>query len=369
VAVKNVGLTALELYLDCPRAYAFERIERVPAHKPEPLLLGGVAHAAIAAYFQHCYGNGLSSDLERIPEICRVTWQTYPEQPLPHHAYDDYVGLVEAAARSYTLDAEHLGGIEDREPLAFERWTVWLVIDLWELHDDGLTAVIRDWKSDHHLWSQADAEQALQLQAYAWKLGIQYPQIQRFVCEYHFLRHGKVRRVEYDRSVLARFEEKLRAMIALREGAKDFPPRPGAHCQWCSYSEICPAFKVPGVVHIETPEDARHIGEEILVLEKRLKDRKEALKAFTAAHGKLAVNGIVFGHFLTESHTVEDLVTLGQVLAEAGRDPWELVRVDATKLKPLIRDPEIGPKLEPLLVDKSYSSFTSRKDKGGRDDA
>ncbi len=62
-------------------------------------------------------------------------------------------------------------------------------------------------------------------------------------------------------------------------------------------------------------------------------------------------------------------MALGQVLAEVGVDPWPLMRVDATKLKPLIRDPELGPKLAPLLVDKSYSSFTSRKDKGGGDDA
>jgi len=117
-------------------------------------------------------------------------------------------------------------------------------------------------------------------------------------------------------------------------------------------------------VIITGEDEAVKTAREILLLEKRLNDRKKALQMFTATGGKIQVDQTEFGYFRSESSD-SDITDIREfldlLLNEIGEQAWDYLRVDARKLKTLLKNEQNMTMLRDLLVDKSYTTFRHRR--------
>jgi hypothetical protein len=238
------------------------------------------------------------------------------------------------------------------------------IIDRLEI--DGTTAIITDWKTDWQLRSQAEVERDFQLAVYAWLVSREYPQVDRFVVKLDFVRYNVVRQAELDMGRVAQVEGQILGLIGQVEQAiksGKFPPKPGHYCAWCGYSQQCPAAKnIPDDVRpITSAEDARRVAEELAVLERQIAVRKEALKAWCNQNGPVKVNGLVWGFHLVESRTIEDVSEFVRLMNEAGVDPRPYLTVNGTKARKIYGNPELVEKLQPIIKDRSYTRFDSKK--------
>lgn len=364
-----------ELDNTCPAAYKFRYLDKLPELPTLPLITGRAAHAAAARYLLHLLHTREQTDVTAMPGIIA---QVAAEEGVPAEAMADLAGIMEMFADSHLFDLGRIVGVEERLPEGFNPPASWPepnlpnrhtfvgVIDLLEVDPNSLiTAVIIDYKTERSLRSQSEVERDPQLRRYCWLVHEAYPQFERFKVRLDFIRFGIVREAEFDLAEIERTGEEIFAQAERIAKAKEFPARPGAGCGWCSFSERCPARHMPaGDVMTKTNDQ---LASEILLLEKQLNDRKQVLADRLVTQAPLVLNGVEFGHHLTESKRFSDAKAFAAAVQVAGKDPWDYLSVDTIKGKKLLKDERLASSLEMLLVDASYTRFGHHKTKG--DDA
>jgi putative RecB family exonuclease len=363
--MRDYSYSRLNLFENCPAAFCKKYVEKVPEAPSEALATGNLVHKIIAAYSRHCLSQGLESDITAMPGIVR---QCFYDQPcgLASDRYPEVLALAQQWADTHTVPLATLVGIEEwmEAWLANRKYLFRGIIDRLEI--DGTTAIITDWKTDWQLRSQAEVERDFQLAVYAWLVSREYPQVDRFVVKLDFVRYNVVRQAELDMGRVAQVEGQILGLIGQVEQAiksGKFPPKPGHYCAWCGYSQQCPAAKnIPDDVRpITSAEDARRVAEELAVLERQIAVRKEALKAWCNQNGPVKVNGLVWGFHLVESRTIEDVSEFVRLMNEAGVDPRPYLTVNGTKAKKIYGNPELVERLQPIIKDRSYTRFDSKK--------
>lgn len=348
----------------CPARYKMKRIDRIPESVAPALQKGRIAHAVILAYTKHLMRTGQITDVTAIDEIARRAFFE-PSEPhsLPPDAFDEILELARLHAESYQLpagivSAEEIWGIPvgDKDVMV-------VIID--QLSIEGTEAHIDDFKTDWHLRSQADVERDLQLRIYAWAVFQHYPHLEQARCTLRFVRHQRERSVVYEPDDVADIDGLIQDQIQRILGDTKFAPAPGATCQRCGYFDRCPAApRHADIIRVASEEDAVRVAGEIAVLERQLEMRKAALKDWTAQAGPVTVNGIEWGHFLTEAEGVDDVRAFA---ARLGERAFDFLSVDARKLKGMPE--EEREMVMDLIVDRSRTSFRHRKTKGGEESA
>jgi hypothetical protein len=333
---------------------------------------GRVLHDVISAYLGRCLEQGVQTDVTAIEEIVRQAFFGPEPSGLPDDAYPSLLDTARKFAGTYVVDVDRLAHLEEpwAVPLArpdrpgFENAYMWVILDACYL--GGSTAVVEDFKTDWYLRAQEDVEGDLQLRVYCWGVAQVYRHVEEFECRLNFMRHGKVRSVTFDRSVVEETDELIRARVEQIRAARkrgEFPAVPGSHCQWCGFASECPALKQATALPITDDRAAQAAAGELLALERRADELREALKAYTAETGSIVLEGVELGHFLTESATVDDVGTLAQRLSQAGLDPYAYLQPVAAKLRALTSTDEGLELVGDLLVDRSYTRFATRKAK------
>lgn len=364
--MKLCSHSRLALYDRCPAAYDLRYHQNVPEEPSDPLMEGSITHRAIADYNRHLIHHRLETDLTAVAGITRLAWQT-EKHSLPAAKLPEIERTMETFARSHALDYGSVVGVEEW----FRGLTV-AGVDFRGIRDllqiTGATAIVRDYKTDWQVRSQADVEGDFQLAVYAWATAKEYPQLDKIVAVLDFVRHRVERQVEFDRADTAAVEERLAAMIARVRADKKFAPTPGAQCSWCSYTNRCPAVAAlsgQGKPVIVTAEDAVRVAGELALLERQVAERKQALQGYCNLAGPVTAGGLAWGFWKTDSRAIEDLAAFRRVLAKHGLDPDLYLRVDAAATKKLWRDDKLAAALEAISVDRSYTRFDSRKVKAG----
>lgn len=359
----NASYSALSLYESCPRRYRIERVEKRAAPESPALLLGSAVHAAIAAYLRHLQGENLATDITWAPQAIRAAEEALAVdgRTLGGGLREEAEEIFRAFVGSHAFDPADIAEVELSERIDLPDGVQFFgVIDLLEVRD-GL-AVVTDWKTDWAVRGQAEVERDFQLRTYAWMMSRLYG-YEEVVCRLDFVRHpGAVREAFFGPEDIAKTEERILRTIEAIQAEKEWRPSPGAHCSWCPWSEDCPAMSdLP--VEIASVEDAERVAGEILVLEKQLKDRKEALKAWTAVEGPITVGGQEFGHHESRSLRVTDIPAFIRFMEEAGGDPYGLLSVDGRKLSPYLRDAQMRERLEEISEEVVTTRFGARKAK------
>ena len=339
--------TRLNIYRQCPRRYRARYLDGLPERETEALLIGREAHELIAAYLRHLVEERLETD---------VTWS-----PPPGYRYESTMLLREMQA-SVAIHPERVVAVEEavEADLGGRRFLGYL--DLLELSED--TPIVTDWKSDQRVRTQAEVERDLQMRLYACLVRGAYG-YNLVRCREHFLRFRSRVEMEAGAEVMDRTEEEIAALVRLIEGEREWAPTPGTHCAWCpqQLSEGCPAVS-ESPVRIGGVDDARRLAGEILVLEKQLKDRKDALRAWTAIEGPVQVGGAEFGHFESRGVRVVDWPRFMAAVELAGEDPYEFLSVDGRRVARLLRG-QLGEAIRETMEETISTTFRSRRAREG----
>jgi RecB family exonuclease len=363
--MRDYSYSRLNLFENCPAAFCKKYVKKVPEAPSESLATGNLVHKIIAAYSRHCLNLGVETDVTAMPEIVR---RCFYDQPcgLSSDHYPEILALAQQWTDTHTINPATVVGIEEwmEAWLSGRKYLFRGIIDRLDIQDN--VAIITDYKTDWQLRTQADVEHDFQLAVYAWLVSREYPQVDRFVVRLDFVRHNVVRGAELDRDRVRQVEDQILGLIGQVEAAirdNKFPPRPGHFCAWCGYSQQCPAAKnIPDDVRpITSAEDARRVAEELAVLERQIAVRKEALKAWCSRNGPVECNGLVWGFHLVESRTIEDVSEFVRLMNEAGVDPRPYLTVNGTKARKIYGNPELVEKLQPIIKDRSYTRFDSKK--------
>lgn len=349
----HYSFSRLSAFYLCPGAYKLEYIDRKPTRLTDPIAIGGVAHDFFEAYDRHLMQTRQSSDHAGAEKIIPKVWGSF-ERVLHPSLYDQYAEICREFYRNHVLDLDVVVGVEEQIALTKElAVTGWNAEDVWfrskidrlditadPIEPESAIATITDYKTG---WSsQADP---FQIELYALAVSKAYPQVKRFISVLYYVRSGYEDRRAIGPERLETTEKLLREYVAGMERAEAenrYPFTPGKACPTCCFASRCKA-KDSGIARLRKKAEAAKVAQDVMVLEAKLADKKDALRAWGELNGSVAVNGVTFGVTMREEYKVIDPNLLVKALMKARRDPTEFYSLDTSALKKACRkDPELA---------------------------
>ena len=340
----------------------------------EPLHEGRIVHEVAARYVEHCCRAGTPTDLSAIDGIARsVYWDAEGPEPhsLPAERWPAVAALARRWAESTIVDVEHTVAVEEMwaHPLTSLDPVPYFYTAADHVLLNGDLAIIRDYKTDRHVRTEAEVREDLQMRAYCWALAHQYPQAKRFRVEMAFVRAGVVIEVDYGPEVVAQAEDSIIEAVNRVRGYRkrgQFPALAGAYCQWCGFTAECPLLsKEPSQGPITKADQADADAQELTALEARRGVLRKRLSGWTSEAGPVTVGGLTWGYRTTQGRMIADTERFAQTVLTAGQDPWQWLRVDGRSLPRIVRTvPEVENLVEPS---PARTEFTSWKGDGDDD--
>lgn len=372
MAVREWSYSRLQLYENCPAAFRLKYIDWVPEQRSEELAFGSLAHRIFAEYTRQCAARKLETDVSAMDGIVERLFYADPRDAVPSERFGEMVELARSFAAGHKADLATLAGVEEWIESELDagyhkshgQYLLRGIIDRLDFDHVNEVAIITDYKTDWQVRSQAEVERDFQLAVYAWLVSREYPGLFReYRVRLDFVRWGVVREAVLRPGDLARVERQILRQIMRVEADREFAPRPGHFCAWCGYAFRCPAVKsLPEEVRaIQSAKEARRVAAELVVLERQVAMRKEALKAWCRVAGPVEANGITWGFFKSDSAGIVDVDSFVRIMNELGLDPRPYLAVSAMPLKGLLADEKAAEALAPLVVDKSRTEFRSKK--------
>lgn len=364
---RHYSYSKLNLYGQCPLRYKRRYIEKREEPPSRALNVGSGVHAAIAAYDEHLVEEGLQTDVTWAPAALASAWKKLAKEgrKLSEAEKDEVSEIFLTFVDSHILDPDSVVSIEQMEKVERDGFTFWGVLDLFSMRDG--VPVVRDYKTDHRVRSEADVVRDPQLATYAvmvhWMHG--YEEI---LCELDFVRHRTIRQASFDLSAIKKAETYLLNQIEALDAERAWEPTPGSHCSWCAWADECPAAS-DRPARLSTAEDAARLAAEILVLERQIKNRQDLLKEWCAVEGSITVGGEIFGHLPQKDGgwSITDKPTFAGILDRHGLDPWDYFNINSTKLKSIRTAKKwahVLADVEPLLEKDTKTTFCHRKAEG-----
>jgi 5'(3')-deoxyribonucleotidase len=370
--VEKFSYTGLDLWGLCRGAWWFRYgPEKRKAAPSLPLILGSLAHQITADYDNHCMAANVPTDITAAPEMFRAFMEVHPEgaalRPELKRIFEGYVG-------SHAVDPM-LKAVEkylEVKDLSFRG----RLDQLYYNPEATITHRVRDRKTDGQIRSQADVDSDFQLSTQA-LLVVRCYHVQEVEVEMDFLRYpGVIRKSRRTAEQIEETAEDIKARITqIRAAAEsnkpeDFPFTPGAHCVWCEHIDGCPKIKElcksEAAVVVASPEAALAFAGQMVALDARLDQIKDALKAWTSANGNLELNGLEIGHHLVESSEYP-AEKAESVLRSFDLTPILYMHVDAKKIAELIkRDEKVAAALALIREDASHTQFRAKKIKAAK---
>ena len=362
----------------CLFAFKKRYIDKVSEPQSKPGRVGSAFHRFAEMYGEYCVRNGLQTDKDLIPELVKKAAYRgdWSGEAMGSDIYSEVLDLALRFGETHIFEPDKIISLEEKLPSGWnpeenewpdpnlnDRHTFVGIIDRLELAEDPETIIIHDYKTSWSVDSQSDIESNPQLRRYAWLVNQEYPQFNNFKVRLDFIRHDIIREAEISIEEVKDAEEEIAAALNQLENIDEYEATPGKYCTFCGYSNMCPAFEDGQKIVIHNDKRAKKVAREILLLERRLRDRKDALKKYCVT-GSVEVDGQEFGHIKSNSVGIKDTKEFRERLKSLDLNPDDYLRVKTRKLKSLIKDDEIKEDLEDLLVDKSYTSFRHRKAKG-----
>ena len=256
--------TRLTTWLDCPRRYRMNYLDRPVPPKGPPWAhnsLGASVHNALAAWWRLPLAR---RTVEAAGALLDQGWIT------EGYASDAQSARYRAWARG--MVEAYVAGLDPaEEPAGVERTVATRTnviavsgridrLDARPLPDGRTELVVVDYKTGRHVLSVDDARSSLALALYALAAG----RVLRRDCrrvELHHLPTGQVfgwehtaeslgrhlRRAEEVAAECAEADERKRAPLPPEKFDEVFPPRPGPACGWCDFLRHCPEGQAAAV--------------------------------------------------------------------------------------------------------------------------
>jgi DNA helicase-2/ATP-dependent DNA helicase PcrA len=241
--LNRLSATAVETYETCPLQFKLEREWRIPRDVPAAMQYGAVMHRVLRTYFDSVRQDRVMAE-EDLLELFRTDFaQAVIEDPYQRDLYaaqgvqqikDFLATLGPSAPRTVLHTEEHF-------EVRMEGATVAGRIDRIDDLGDGRVAIV-DYKTGKPR-GQEDADKSLQLSIYAIAAQEKWGyRAERLV--FYNLEESSAVVTSRDRLQLEEAKAKVRD-VSERIDAEQFSPKPGYHCRFCPYQNLCPATEKP----------------------------------------------------------------------------------------------------------------------------
>jgi len=241
--LNRLSATAVESYEICPLQFKLEREWRIPRDVPAAMQYGATMHRVLRTYFDSVRLERPLADTELI-DLFRADlaqsviddpyqWELYEQQGLQQ--LRDFLAVLRRGPSAKVLHTEE--HFEVRVGKASVAGRIDRIDDL----GDGRVAII-DYKTGKPR-AQEDADDSLQLSIYAMAAREKWGyQADRLV----FYNLEENQAVTSTRGKLQLEAAKAKVQdVADRIDAGQFDPKPGYHCRFCPYRNLCPATEKP----------------------------------------------------------------------------------------------------------------------------
>ncbi len=339
----------LNLFLTCPAAFKLRYIDKVPSVKSPALIVGDLAHRAVAEYIRYLAATEQQTDQHRWAEIAEAHLRLAGQY---RKELEECLSRFEFVLPPLNTGIWVEGEFAIRENLSltpFDNKTgdAWFRGKVDFLYFTDYVAVVTDWKTNRYVPNQAHIEKDLQTRCYAMFAFFLKPEIEEAVVQLHYLRASKVLKARVTRQeVIDTVLPWIRETVSLLEREREWAPKPGNHCSWCEYVEKkCPmnrevlTFKEEIPVSLETPEDALEVAKLYRFLGALKSRLKEKLEGWVQKNGPIELDGEVLDFHEIEKvewPTPEHKHNLAKFLLDQGlsrSEIWEVFSISKTGLE------------------------------------
>jgi DNA helicase-2/ATP-dependent DNA helicase PcrA len=237
--LNRLSATAVETYETCPLQFKLEREWRIPRDVPAAMQFGAAMHRVLRTYFDSIRQERPKTEDELI-ELFRLDFdQAMIEDSYQRELYEqqgkrqikDFLAALQRVAAPKVLHTEEHFEVRVGESTVAGR------IDRIDDLGGGRVAIV-DYKTGKPR-AQEDADKSLQLSIYAIAAREKWGyQADRLI--FYNLEEAAAVTTSRDRLQLDEAKAKVKD-VAERIDANEFDPKPGYHCRFCSYRNLCPA--------------------------------------------------------------------------------------------------------------------------------
>ena len=248
----HLSWSQISQYLLCPRAYRYQRIDRLSAPGSPAAFVGKVAHSALEFNFRQKIDSGNDRKTDEVTDFFAEAWETNPELGTIRWT-ENPAGVHEGGVKALRAYMDRLAP-QIQPAKVEERWeislgdtfpfTLVVVLDLITVDN-----VILDNKFYSRMKSQADVDQDGQLDVYALAYRVMHKNIEGGL-GLAIATRASTSRAEIIKTV--RTNEQIRWRIGQIEDvaqailAEVFPPQTETfkhNPKWCEYWGICQDMK------------------------------------------------------------------------------------------------------------------------------
>jgi hypothetical protein len=353
--------SALEA-ISCPKRFyeIYEREDPIQDSSDEALRGQGF-HETAKLYIQRLAVLGLTTDAE---ELSQALQGAIVSLRIPAHLVKEVEALAERWALTFELDLDSYLLSEETQVLEDEglQWTPDLV------YAKGTELEQIDWKTYWAGIVDSEVKRQFQAQSYVWMAAQKWPNFESYRFTFNYPRLGYSSTDVWTAAEVEELEIIVKSRIDVIDSCResgDWNPIPGSQCMFCRLD--CPV-KDHGSLDVSRAKNAKEaesIAGELMVFEKAVQSRRNALKAWCEEKGPVTVNGLQWGFSRNEITTFPANDVL-RVLDSHGIKDREFY-VTKTALRAYLstrKHVEVGADLEKVAVKKPRSVFGSRINRG-----
>jgi putative RecB family exonuclease len=244
----------LETYRNCPRQFKIQYIDKIESEMESvEAFMGSRVHDALEKLYRDVRMAKLPAKDEILGYFDKIwveNWHDGIHIVRKEYTPDNYRDVGRKCLADYydkhhpfdetrTIALEHLVffPLDDAE----EFW-VRGVIDRIAIREDGAYE-IHDYKTSGRLKTQEDVDKDPQLALYQIALERMWDDVKSVDLVWHYLVFGKELRSRRDKDQLAQLRRDTLDVIHAIASDSEFRPHESALCDWCAYTEYCPAKK------------------------------------------------------------------------------------------------------------------------------
>jgi hypothetical protein len=332
----------------CPRSLKLhyidkvdERFVRVAAER------GRSAHQALYELIQYCLDEKID-----VADLADELIREAVERSTPHAIMSE-VGLIFGWLRLWRERFQiprNLYGIEEKiaiddefEDCNWEDASYRGIIDLLQI--SGSHATVTDWKSQPHILSKTDLDDASasdvaeQLTFYCWLAWKLYPYLETFSARIWYLRYGFYSETSRTEADLEAYEHTLMIKEKKISEIDSWDPIPGKQCTYCDFIHTCPLANdlSPDNREVITQEQAVLAAQRVYTMDALSKELKGKLKTYVNSNDEVSFGSDhVWGYHKRESPSWP-VEKVEEILRDHDRDLSEVAKVDSNKMKKFLK--------------------------------
>jgi len=250
-APRTLSPSKVSTFTDCPLAFRFSIIDRLPEPPSAPAIKGTLVHAALESLFWR-YPAGARSRPAALGELTSA-WSRLQADPefaaleLGQGEAEDFVADAELLVRNYfeleDPDAVRTVGVELGLEAELGGMRLRGIIDRLDLDDNGDLVVV-DYKSGRAPSVRFERSRLSGVHIYSLLCERVLGRVPVAVRLLHLRDPVAITAVPTEQSVRGQRQRTAAVWAAIERACErdDFRPRPGPLCDYCNFQALCPAF-------------------------------------------------------------------------------------------------------------------------------